>query len=126
MKTPAATPPAHDALAKLKDRAGAILFERLGTRLLDASLTEEQLHALVQEELVQVVEEEEVPLTKEERSIRASSPVVLSGSPPKSTCERSSSASSPALAGASTSLRRWSTPGLSTGQGSTRSFLPSP
>jgi pilus assembly protein CpaF len=83
MKMPPATPPAHDALAKLKDRAGAILFERLGTRLLDPSLTEEQLHALVQEELVQVVEEEEVPLTKEERQrlIRGVSDDVLGYGP---------------------------------------------
>ncbi|MET3933124.1 CpaF family protein [Arthrobacter sp. OAP107] len=83
LKTPAAVAPAHDALAKLKDRAGGILFERLGTRLLDASLTEEQLHSLVQEELVQVVEEEEVPLTKEERQrlIRGVSDDVLGYGP---------------------------------------------
>ncbi|WP_043440678.1 CpaF family protein [Arthrobacter sp. L77] len=60
-------PPARDALAKLKDRAGTILFERLGTRLIDAALTEEQLYSLVQQELTEVVEAEEVPLTKEER-----------------------------------------------------------
>jgi pilus assembly protein CpaF len=59
--------PARDALAKLKDRAGAILFERLGTRLMDTALTEEQLHSLVQQELTEVVEAEQVPLTKEER-----------------------------------------------------------
>ncbi|MHA7208939.1 CpaF family protein [Arthrobacter sp. MDT1-65] len=59
--------PARDALAKLKDRAGAILFERLGTRLMDAALTEEQLHSLVQQELTEVVEAEEVPLTRDER-----------------------------------------------------------
>ena len=68
-RKPAATeaPPARDALAKLKDRAGSILFERLGTRLIDTSLTEDQLHALVQQELIEVVEAEEVPLTKDER-----------------------------------------------------------
>lgn len=83
IKAPAVAAPAHDALAKLKDRAGAILFERLGTRLLDASLTEDQLHSLVQEELVQVVEEEEVPLTKEERQrlIRGVSDDVLGYGP---------------------------------------------
>ena len=43
----AEVPPARDALAKLKDRAGSILFERLGTRLNDTTLTEDQLHALV-------------------------------------------------------------------------------
>jgi pilus assembly protein CpaF len=63
----AEAPPARDALAKLKDRAGSILFERLGTRLIDTSLTEDQLHALVQQELIEVVEAEEVPLTKDER-----------------------------------------------------------
>ncbi|PNH81231.1 pilus assembly protein CpaF [Arthrobacter sp. AFG20] len=51
----------------MKDRAGAILFERLGTRLIDTSLTEEQLHVLVQQELTEVVEAEEVPLTRDER-----------------------------------------------------------
>ncbi|PVE19001.1 ATPase, T2SS/T4P/T4SS family [Arthrobacter sp. Bz4] len=75
--------PARDALAKLKDRAGSILFERLGNRLLDSALTEEQLHALVQEELTQVVEEEEVPLSKEERQrlIRGVSDDVLGYGP---------------------------------------------
>ncbi|MHA7295306.1 CpaF family protein [Arthrobacter sp. HLT1-21] len=75
--------PARDALAKLKDRAGTILFERLGNRLLDSALTEEQLHALVQEELTQVVEEEEVPLSKEERQrlIRGVSDDVLGYGP---------------------------------------------
>ncbi|MBG6179729.1 CpaF family protein [Arthrobacter sp. CAN_A1] len=83
-KPAAATPPpARDALAKLKDRAGTILFERLGNRLLDSALTEEQLHALVQEELTQVVEEEEVPLSKDERQrlIRGVSDDVLGYGP---------------------------------------------
>lgn len=76
-------PPARDALAKLKDRAGSILFERLGTRLLDASLTEAQLHKLVHDELVEVVEAEEVPLTKDERQrlIRGVSDDVLGYGP---------------------------------------------
>lgn len=79
----AAPPPARDALAKLKDRAGTILFERLGNRLLDSALTEDQLHALVQEELTQVVEEEEVPLSKDERQrlIRGVSDDVLGYGP---------------------------------------------
>ena len=42
-------------------------------------------------------------------------------SPPRSTCAGSSSGSSPGSAGASTSPRRWSTPGWPTGPGSTRS-----
>jgi pilus assembly protein CpaF len=56
-----------DALGQLKERAGNALYERLGTRLNDATLSEEQLHALVREELAKVVDEEDVPLTPEER-----------------------------------------------------------
>ncbi|GAA1628268.1 CpaF family protein [Georgenia ruanii] len=62
---PAAAP--SDALGRLKDRAATALFERMGARLTDPSLSEEQLHALVRAELNQVVEEEKVPLTGEER-----------------------------------------------------------
>jgi pilus assembly protein CpaF len=58
---------APDALAKLKQRAGQDLFERMGARLLDTSLTEEALHELVHEELVRVVEAEAVLLTRDER-----------------------------------------------------------
>jgi pilus assembly protein CpaF len=65
--TPAAQPVVQDALAKMKDRAGAILFERMGSRLLDSTLNEDKLHQLVQAELVKVVEEEEIPLSKDER-----------------------------------------------------------
>jgi pilus assembly protein CpaF len=56
-----------DALAKLKERAGLALFDRLGARLNDASLGEDQLHTLVREELSHVVEQEQLPLTSEER-----------------------------------------------------------
>lgn len=56
-----------DALTKLKDRAATELFERLGARLNDPTLSEEQLHALVHAELNHVVEEAKVPLTSEER-----------------------------------------------------------
>ena len=52
---------------KLKDRAAAALFERLGARLNDPSLSESQLHALVRSDLNHVVEEEKVPLTSEQR-----------------------------------------------------------
>ena len=57
----------NDALVKLKDRATAALFERLGGRLNDPSLSESQLHALVRSDLNHVVEEEKVPLTSEQR-----------------------------------------------------------
>lgn len=72
LTTPKKTVPApveepHDALGKLKQRAGQDLFERMGTRLLDSSLTEEALSDLVHEELVRVVEAEAILLTREER-----------------------------------------------------------
>jgi pilus assembly protein CpaF len=56
-----------DALTRLKDHATAALFERLGGRLNDASMSESELHALVRSDLNQVVEEENVPLTSEQR-----------------------------------------------------------
>ncbi|GAA4286416.1 CpaF family protein [Georgenia daeguensis] len=56
-----------DALTKLKDRASTALFERMGARLNDTSLSEQQLHKLVRTELNHVVEEEKVPLSAEER-----------------------------------------------------------
>ena len=43
------------------------MFDRLGARLSDPSLSEAQLHALVRSELSQVVEEEKVPLTVEQQ-----------------------------------------------------------
>ncbi|ROR73246.1 CpaF family protein [Bogoriella caseilytica] len=63
-----ATPTAGaDALTRLKDRAAKALFERMGARLNDPSLSEEQLHDLVRSELNHVVEGEKVPLTPEQR-----------------------------------------------------------
>ena len=63
---PAAAPPT-DALARLKDRVGKALFERMGSRLNDPSLSEDALRTLVLGELDEVVEEENVPLSTEER-----------------------------------------------------------
>ncbi|MEO5832008.1 MAG: CpaF family protein [Nakamurella sp.] len=57
-----------DALAKLKERAAKALFERMGARLSDTSLGEQQLHELVHHELAEVVEEEKMPLSPDERS----------------------------------------------------------
>lgn len=57
-----------DALADLKEAASSTLFERLGARLADPSLSEESVHALVMTELNQVVEEQAVPLTAAERN----------------------------------------------------------
>jgi pilus assembly protein CpaF len=57
-----------DPLARLKDRASSELFERLGSRLADASLDEQQMHRLVRTELNEIIEEETVPLTTDERA----------------------------------------------------------
>jgi pilus assembly protein CpaF len=56
-----------EALNRLKDRAASALFDRMGTRLNDPTLSEAQLHALVRTELNHVVEEEKVPLSGEQR-----------------------------------------------------------
>jgi pilus assembly protein CpaF len=64
--TPVQAPPT-DALAKLKDRVGKALFERMGSRMNDPSLSADALRAIVLGELDEVVEEENVPLSTEER-----------------------------------------------------------
>ncbi|MDP9389953.1 MAG: CpaF family protein [Actinomycetota bacterium] len=66
---PVVVPPAPptDALARLKDRVGKALFERMGARMNDPSLSEDQLRTIVLGELDEVVEEENVPLSTEER-----------------------------------------------------------
>lgn len=56
-----------DALAGLKQRAGKALFERLGARLTDSSLTDEDLRKIARDELSLVIDEEQVPLSPEER-----------------------------------------------------------
>jgi pilus assembly protein CpaF len=63
----AAQPPPTDALARLKDRVGKALFERMGARMNDTSLSEDALRTIVLGELDEVVEEENVPLSSEER-----------------------------------------------------------
>ncbi|MGY2004199.1 CpaF family protein [Blastococcus sp. SYSU DS1024] len=64
--SPAPAPPT-DALARLKDRVGKALFERMGSRMNDPSMAEDALRAVVLKELDEVVEEENVPLSTEER-----------------------------------------------------------
>ena len=64
---PVSTAPPTDALARLKDRVGKALFERMGARMNDPSLSEDALRAIVLGELDEVVEEENVPLSTEER-----------------------------------------------------------
>ena len=61
------TAPPTDALARLKDRVGKALFERMGARMNDPSLSEDALRTIVLGELDEVVEEENVPLSTEER-----------------------------------------------------------
>jgi pilus assembly protein CpaF len=61
-------PPPTDALARLKDRVAKALFERMGNRMNDPSLSEEQLRTIVLGELDEVVEEERVPLSADERA----------------------------------------------------------
>lgn len=65
----ARTVSADDALTRLKNQAAAQLFERIGARLHDRSMNEQQLHALVRSELNIVVEEASVPLTRAERKL---------------------------------------------------------
>ena len=60
--------PPTDALAKLKDRVAKALFERMGNRMNDPSLSEDALRTIVLGELDEVVEEERVPLSTEERA----------------------------------------------------------
>jgi pilus assembly protein CpaF len=60
-------PPPTDALAKLKDRVGKALFERMGARLNDPSMSDQHLRQIVLSELDEVVDEEKVPLSTDER-----------------------------------------------------------
>jgi pilus assembly protein CpaF len=57
-----------DPLRELKERAAQELFARIGGRLNDPSLTEDQLHALAREELARIVAAEQVALTAGERN----------------------------------------------------------
>ncbi len=57
----------NDALTLMKERATNALFQRMGARLSDSSLSEAKLYALVRRELNRVVEEEKVPLTTAQR-----------------------------------------------------------
>jgi pilus assembly protein CpaF len=51
----------------VKQRAQQALFARLGSRLYDSSMGDEQLQAFVRQELGQVIEDERIPLTPAER-----------------------------------------------------------
>ncbi|MET4637098.1 pilus assembly protein CpaF [Mycetocola sp. 2940] len=57
-----------DPLFELKEKAAQALFERLGARLNDPNLSEEQLHSFARAELSTIVAAEKVPLNAEERA----------------------------------------------------------
>jgi pilus assembly protein CpaF len=57
-----------DPLASLKERVHEALLQRLGLRLFDASLTEEQLRAFVVQEIGTLMEAESAPLSAAERA----------------------------------------------------------
>jgi pilus assembly protein CpaF len=59
--------PPQDALLTLKARVGAELFERMGARLNDPTLTEDDLLSFARDVLTEIVEAEAVPLSNEER-----------------------------------------------------------
>jgi pilus assembly protein CpaF len=63
-----AAPAAVDPFAGLKRRAQDALFARMGQRLYDSSLSEDQLDALVVQEIGRVLEAEQIPLSSTERS----------------------------------------------------------
>jgi len=58
---------ANDAFAEVKARTSQLLFERLGSRVNDSSLTQDELHQIVREELAEIIEAEQQLLSAEER-----------------------------------------------------------
>lgn len=56
-----------DAFADIKARASGQLFDRLGVRISDASLTEDQLHELVRDELTEIIATDQALLSVDER-----------------------------------------------------------
>jgi len=56
-----------DPLDRLKERAQAALFSRIGAQLYDASLTEDQLRGVVRDELGTVLADENAPLSPAEQ-----------------------------------------------------------
>src|SRR5919205_16293 len=67
---PAAQKPQQpvDVFAALKQRAATALFERMGARFNDSSLTEQELRRTAREELIRIIDAEQVPLTPDERT----------------------------------------------------------
>jgi pilus assembly protein CpaF len=71
---PAPAPPVSpvrmiDAMADTKSKITADLFTRIGTRINDPSLTEDQLHELVRAELSKVVDDQHLVLAPDERRL---------------------------------------------------------
>lgn len=60
--------PQLDALSAVKERAIQSLFESIGSRISDASLTEEQLQGFVRDELTRIVSAEQLLLSADERN----------------------------------------------------------
>ncbi len=56
-----------DPFQVLKNRAQEQLFRRLGSRLYDSSMSQDQLQAMVAQELEEAIKAESVPLSSEER-----------------------------------------------------------
>ena len=57
-----------DPLAAVKEKAAEELFARIGTRLNDSTLTEEQLHQIARGELAEIVAGEQLALSTAERN----------------------------------------------------------
>ncbi|UOQ90592.1 CpaF family protein [Agromyces endophyticus] len=62
------TAAAVDPFAELKERSADELFRRIGGRLNDPNLSEEQLHSIARDELGRIIESEQVALTAVERN----------------------------------------------------------
>ena len=60
--------PSVDPLAGMKEKAADELFARIGTRLNDSTLTEDQLHQLARAELAEIVTGEQLALSTAERN----------------------------------------------------------
>jgi pilus assembly protein CpaF len=56
-----------DPLSHIKNRAQAALFAKLGSRINDSSITDDELRVFVADELSRIIDEESAPLTAEER-----------------------------------------------------------
>ncbi len=60
-------PDVVDALTRLKNSTAEAVFERVGARLNDPSLSEDQLHTMVRAQLNDVVAQEKIPLSRDQR-----------------------------------------------------------